>query len=224
MRRKVNVMNEYVEQEQCALAQSTPPHEGEMSAARVREDRGALSLKTLLIVLLAVLSVVAVVLSYHFGIRGVSAFAAGAADPNNTSTNAAANIAAANDATTSDVAVPVLSLSAGGWASDGEASELEASLIVLEEDGASRYSTDNGQTWTEGYPEGFSLSSDEQGTVSIAGDGLPIASIDGSLTVSSAAEGGTLGVRLQGDTVGYSTDGGVTWSNEVPEGVETEVK
>jgi hypothetical protein len=213
MKRKVNVMNEYVEQEHSASAHSALPGEGEASAAQVRENRAALSVKALMVVLLAVFAIVAAVLLYHFGFEGASAFAADAAGASD----------AASPAGTSDEAAPVFSLSTGGWASSGEG-EGEASLIVVEEDGTSRYSTDNGQTWTEGYPEGFSLSSDEQGVFSIAGDGLPIASVDGSLTVSSEAGEGTLGVRSQDGTVSYSTDGGVTWSNEVPEGVEVGVR
>lgn len=80
------------------------------------------------------------------------------------------------------------------------------SIAVKEEDGTRSYSTDGGENWTETAPEGLVEAPIEYGELPDP-DTLP----EGSFSVS---------VRLDEDgTPSYSTDGGKTWSKEVPEGV-----
>jgi hypothetical protein len=93
-------------------------------------------------------------------------------------------------------------------------------LTVVNEDGVVRYSTDGGVTWQEGYPDGYSAVTDEQGGLRVSVgeqpllnvDGLPSASgYDGAISLAEVNEDGILR---------YSTDGGATWSEEVPEGID----
>jgi hypothetical protein len=104
-----------------------------------------------------------------------------------------------------------------------DAPEGEGGLMVISEDGVTRYSTDGGASWTEGYPEGAEVQTDAQGrtTVSMGAD----TGTDGSSSASGTLESDNLAITVDGSGDGgvlrYSTDGGVTWSEQVPDGVET---
>jgi hypothetical protein len=90
---------------------------------------------------------------------------------------------------------------------------VESGLMVISEDGVSRYSTDGGVTWIEGLPEDSEIRIDEQGRTILNVDGVN--GVDGS-----SSEIGGFAVSCGEDGVTrYSTDGGETWSESVPEGV-----
>lgn len=84
----------------------------------------------------------------------------------------------------------------------------EGSVLVRNEDGVISYSTDGGETWTEGLPEGMTITK---------GQGGEILSTVGNPPADS--EGETLMVKDSNGTKSYSTDGGNTWSETVPEGL-----
>ncbi|MDR2196617.1 MAG: hypothetical protein LBO07_01445 [Coriobacteriales bacterium] len=100
-----------------------------------------------------------------------------------------------------------------------EADGGQASLMLLSEDGLTRYSTDGGVTWTEGYPDGFSLDTDGQGGTLISADDAVVLDIRGLPSDAEGAETEYALRRAQDGEVEYSTDGGETWSSEVPEGL-----
>ncbi len=85
----------------------------------------------------------------------------------------------------------------GKQASDGEKS------LVKNENGVITHSTDDGQTWISGAPEGAVISEN-------ANDLPPLPEGAKSLMVKD----------IDGKKQ-YSTDGGKTWSEQAPEGVET---
>jgi hypothetical protein len=95
----------------------------------------------------------------------------------------------------------------------GEAAD---GLLVLSEDGVARYSTDGGATWIEGYPEGTEVQTDAQGRttvstgVGVTSSGTGVLETDGlAISVNGSEDG----------VIRYSTDDGVTWSEQAPEGV-----
>ncbi|WP_010271992.1 WD40/YVTN/BNR-like repeat-containing protein [Paenibacillus senegalensis] len=94
------------------------------------------------------------------------------------------------------------------------AAETEGSIAVeAREDGKTYYSTDGGETWSLEVPEGFKMSNDGEGNHSVFSEGVtegPAAGTEGSIAVEAREDGKTY----------YSTDGGKTWSLEIPEGYE----
>lgn len=72
--------------------------------------------------------------------------------------------------------------------------------------GVKSYSTDGGKTWSGKAPEGVSINEDSTGGV-----------LKG-LSPEGAVKGG-LAVKVENGVRSYSTDGGKTWSKEVPKGV-----
>ena len=85
------------------------------------------------------------------------------------------------------------------------------SLLVQMEDGQTRHSTDGGETWIDGVPAG---------TVTKAGfgEGMPHM-LDGD-----AIPKGAIGIAVK-NTDGkmqFSTDGGETWTDEAPTGMEVD--
>ncbi len=73
------------------------------------------------------------------------------------------------------------------------------SLAVRSEDGKTSYSTDGGNTWNEGLPEGVDLPKIK--------DGKPFG-------------GKRLAVKTENGVTKYSTDGGETWSDTPPDDVK----
>jgi photosystem II stability/assembly factor-like uncharacterized protein len=91
---------------------------------------------------------------------------------------------------------------------------LEGGLLVVSEDGVSRYSTDGGISWIEGYPEGAEVQTDAQGRTTVSIGEVP----DGAAAFETDSLG--VGVNDSGDgVIRYTTDGGATWSEQVPDGV-----
>lgn len=93
------------------------------------------------------------------------------------------------------------------------ASDVDDSVEVKNENGAITYSTDGGQTWSEDAPEGFTGFESEDGKIKIKN--ANIAKDDIGISVKVKLEDG---VKL------YSTDGGQTWSENAPEGVDAFTK
>lgn len=88
-------------------------------------------------------------------------------------------------------------------------------MVKTDEDGVTRYSTDGGETWTEGLPEGMEFELNEDG--SLAGHSF----ILGDGEISEGAEFSTMMIQTDDDgNTRYSTDGGETWTEGLPEGAE----
>jgi hypothetical protein len=91
----------------------------------------------------------------------------------------------------------------------------EASLAVVSENGETRYSTDGGVTWNEGYPEGVTWNEGyPEGDVSQADpddsqEVVTVTDVDGEL----------IAICGNDDVIRYSRDGGATWSEIPPAGV-----
>lgn len=97
---------------------------------------------------------------------------------------------------------------------DGEIPEGAGLMVQKDEEGNTRYSTDGGETWTEGLPEGEGFELNEDGTIdgSFALPGIP-----------SDAEMSTMMIKMDEEgNASYSTDGGETWTEGLPEGAEFE--
>jgi len=84
------------------------------------------------------------------------------------------------------------------------------SLTVKNEDGALKFSTDGGQTWSEEAPEGFDVFEDGKAFGEFPGRGY--------FGFRGRGESDIMVKRDEDGTVLYSTDGGETWSEEAPEG------
>ncbi len=82
------------------------------------------------------------------------------------------------------------------------------SLQVKMENGVRSYSTDSGKTWSKNAPEGVTVS-DQDGKLTVS-NGTPLKDGEGKGVLSKVENG----VRS------YSTDGGKTWSEKAPAGVE----
>jgi hypothetical protein len=110
-------------------------------------------------------------------------------------------------------AVPDVADSDGALAvQSGDVSE--GGLLVVSEDGVSRYSTDGGISWIECYPEGAEVQTDEQGRTTVNIGEVP----DGAAVFGMGSLG--VGVNGSGDgVIRYTIDGGATWSEQVPDGV-----
>ncbi|MFK7696299.1 sialidase family protein [Paenibacillus sp. HJGM_3] len=81
-------------------------------------------------------------------------------------------------------------------------------LQVKIENGVRLYSTDGGNTWSETAPSGVTVS-DEDGKLTI---------LNGTPPKNGEAEGTF--VKVENGVRSYSTDGGKTWSETVPDGAE----
>lgn len=75
------------------------------------------------------------------------------------------------------------------------------------EDSIRYFSTDGGDTWSQTAPEGVMVR-EEDGKITIT-NGIPPKDGEGNGMLSKVEDG----VRC------YSTDGGMTWSQDAPEGV-----
>ena len=82
------------------------------------------------------------------------------------------------------------------------------SMLVRNEDGKMSYSTDGGKTWTEGAPEGATITNDAEGRGFVT-MGTPPTPGDGDSFMGKMTNG----------VESYSTDGGKTWSEKLPDGV-----
>ncbi|SNS93232.1 BNR/Asp-box repeat-containing protein [Anaerovirgula multivorans] len=89
-----------------------------------------------------------------------------------------------------------------------------AGYMVKVEDGTKLYSIDGGETWSENAPEGMPAFNGKEGTV-IRGTGPN----DGTGYMMKTRDGTGYMVKIENETKLYSTDGGETWSENVPEGV-----
>ncbi len=90
-----------------------------------------------------------------------------------------------------------------------------SSLDVKSENGVTLYSEDRGESWSEAVPEGVTVTEGEDGTVTISsGDQLDF--VPEEVEVSEVSD---IAVKSEDGVVSYSTDGGESWSEEVPEGL-----
>lgn len=88
------------------------------------------------------------------------------------------------------------------------AAPAEASL-VKNENGIVSHSTDGGETWTEGAPSNYHVEHNEDGSaLSWVGDERPEPGDD------------SFSVKNENGKTEYSTDGGATWSETIPDGYE----
>ncbi|HAG44448.1 MAG TPA: exo-alpha-sialidase, partial [Clostridium sp.] len=92
------------------------------------------------------------------------------------------------------------------------ASDVDGSVQVKNENGVITYSIDGGQTWSEDAPEGLAGFESEDGKIKIK-----------NANISKDDIGISVQVKLEDGVKLYSTDGGQTWSENVPEGL-TEFK
>ncbi|APM40220.1 sialidase family protein [Clostridium kluyveri] len=90
------------------------------------------------------------------------------------------------------------------------ASNSTNSLLGKVVNGVRSYSTDGGKTWSGKAPEGVTVNEDKDSTGGVL-KGL-------SLEGDTKGKGG-LAVKVENGVRSYSTDGGKTWSKEVPKGV-----
>jgi len=88
------------------------------------------------------------------------------------------------------------------------ASNSTNSLFYKVVNGVKSYSTDGGKTWSGKAPEGVTIDEAKDST----GGDLKGLSFEGT-------NGGGLAVRMENGVRSYSTDGGKTWSKDVPKGV-----
>ncbi|WP_291579587.1 sialidase family protein [Clostridium sp. UBA6640] len=93
------------------------------------------------------------------------------------------------------------------------ASDVDDSVQVKNENGAITYSIDGGQTWSEDAPEGFTGFESEDGKIEIR-----------NANISKDDIGISVKIKLEDGVKLYSTDGGQTWSENVPEGVDAFIK
>jgi len=84
------------------------------------------------------------------------------------------------------------------------------SLLCKVENGVRSFSTDGGKTWSEKAPDGVTVSESEDSKFTVF-NGLPTLS-------PKDAEGKSLLCKVENGVRSFSTDGGKTWSEEVPEG------
>jgi len=91
--------------------------------------------------------------------------------------------------------------------------DIGISVQVKLEDGVKLYSTDGGQTWSENAPEGLTEFKNEDGKIEIK-----------NANISRDDIGINVKVKLEDGVKLYSTDGGQTWNENAPEGVEAFTK
>lgn len=91
---------------------------------------------------------------------------------------------------------------------DGElAISVTKSLLVKNEDGKISHSTDGGQTWLDGAPADAAFDADDKLFMTIGSEG-------------TTGIGTKLAVKNENGVIMYSTDGGATWSDTTPEGMQ----
>lgn len=123
---------------------------------------------------------------------------------------------------------PVTNSAPEQWVQTGSIAETESGIAVeTREDGKTYYSTESGKTWSLDVPEGFAISLvDGKGNIVVSSDEETArAASEGVLgqnklqagTVAEAESSVDIEVREDGKTYS-STDGGKTWSLNVPEG------
>ncbi len=105
--------------------------------------------------------------------------------------------------------------------SDDDGVSVKAS-VRANEDGTQSYSTDGGKTWSKEIPEGLE---NVKGITATAkadnGNGTVIEDVEARALSDDDGVSVRASVRANEDgTLSYSTDGGKTWSKEVPEGLE----
>ena len=88
----------------------------------------------------------------------------------------------------------------------------EKSLTKVE-DGVVSTSYDDGATWTQGVPDGMEITETEDGGTLVT---------MGEPPADGADTGDSLMSKMVDGTMQYSTDGGQTWSEDVPDGVTVE--
>jgi hypothetical protein len=101
-----------------------------------------------------------------------------------------------------------ITLTAGIAIVANAATKEEGKMLAKTENGQMSYSTDDGQTWTQGAPDGAVVTTDENG---------------GSLvTMGTPPEGddNAMMARNENGEMSYSTDGGKTWSENALEGYD----
>lgn len=112
-------------------------------------------------------------------------------------------------------------------------------LLVRSEDGKKSYSVDGGQTWGDTAPEGIREYVGQEGKVRVfldedseidikryaakEGSGYMLRGGNGSKRIilgGEDIEGGRMGlmVKIEDDVKMYSEDGGLTWSENIPDG------
>ena len=101
-----------------------------------------------------------------------------------------------------------ITLTAGTAIMANAATKEEGKMLTKTEDGRTSYSTDDGQTWTQGTPEGTVVTSGENGETFVTA-GTPPESDDNAMIAKN-----------ENGKMSYSTDGGKTWSENAPEGFD----
>jgi len=99
----------------------------------------------------------------------------------------------------------VLSL---GTAAAYAASSAGEKSMVRNDNGVITHSTDDGATWNEGYPDEAVVTTDENGITTVTVGEIPAEGVQGSMAI-----------KVEDGVTYYSTDGGETWSAEIPGGV-----
>lgn len=80
--------------------------------------------------------------------------------------------------------------------------------LIRNINGVIQYSTDDGDTWNDGYPEGVTVTEGKDGRTLVTHGEIP-----------KDGEGNSLMVKNENGVTSYSTDNGETWSQDAPEGV-----
>ncbi|WP_273225545.1 hypothetical protein [Geosporobacter ferrireducens] len=89
----------------------------------------------------------------------------------------------------------------------------ETSILSKIENGVRAYSTDGGQTWSENVPADMPVFNGREGTV------MRGMETNGAGYMVKTKDGAGYMVKIENGTKLYSTDGGETWSEDVPEGM-----
>jgi Neuraminidase (sialidase) len=115
----------------------------------------------------------------------------------------------------------IVSVSSGFFTPAAGQGFLQGILVKVKEDGQAQHSTDGGETWQDGFPEGAaaktlpSLEALPLQDIELQ-DGANIV-IHGELPVMPVGVAGSFAVKTENGVTQYSTDGGKTWSETIPE-------
>jgi len=101
------------------------------------------------------------------------------------------------------------SLTITGEAANGHPGIEKGKIMMRNDNGVSSYSTDDGQTWTPGTPKGAVITKTKDGGTLVTMGTPP-----------KEGEGRSLMAKKVNGITSYSTDGGKTWSENVPEGFD----